>query len=507
MLTKQEKLWLCLLLTAAAAVRGFLIFRDLEYDEIWSLENYAALPLSKIFSDLSTPNNHPVNTLLIKFLWFSKEFFWSIRIGSLLFSTASVALLWLIGRKLFSRSAAWYAAVAGAFLPPLIVSGTTARGYAGEMFYLLLFHLALLNCRKGSIKWCITAAISALFAIISLPTAVLYMVPTAGFYLLYFWKKRRFFPLQTAIFSTAALLAGFWFIINFNSFIQQKQFKASFTSFEGFYSWLNSAFSENGIWMWILPLIIIIFRKRKIIWVLAAMFLFPLLAALVTSPAPARVYLPSAAVGILLCASFSTIKKWRYGMSAALLLMQTAVSYPERSEEKTVQKIYNLSAPDGHIKIYPPAAGYPLRWNHPETVEKFFLSLISASQKDICFLALPEKENISGFAMDGSVISAPLPFKLTASDKDAPYLLALKKSSIIPPDTLAFAIYPPMPQENLTALFQDLAPKTTLFFNQWFRVPLKAPDGKIHKYMIFAFTLDRERRFPAGYPYYLPLEK
>ena len=124
---RKEHIFLILLLTAAAAVRGFLLFRDLEYDEIWSLEKYAILSFSGIFSDLSTPNNHPVNTLLIKFLWFSRENFWSIRLGSMIFSLGTILLLWQLGRKLFSRTAAWYAATAGAFLPV-----PARNGYRGQ---------------------------------------------------------------------------------------------------------------------------------------------------------------------------------------------------------------------------------------------------------------------------------------------------------------------------------------------------------------------------------------
>lgn len=508
MLKKQDKFWLFILLTAALAVRGFLIFRDLEYDEIWSLENYAVLPLGKIFSDLATPNNHPINTLLIKLLWFSKECFWSIRLGSLIFSAASVVLLWILGRKLFDRTAAWYAAIAGAFLPPLIISGTTARGYSGEIFFLLLFHLSLINSRKGSVKWSIAAAVSGLLAIISLPTAILYIIPTALFYVLHLWKKRQFFPAQTVIFSLSALFSALWYLLNWNTFTRQKQFKIELGSFSEFFQWLYSAMAENGIWLWLLLMIFIITERRKMCGLLFTIIIFPVAAAVITSPGPARVYLPSAAAGIMLCSSVSTAKKSRYPLMLSLFVLQILISYPDRREEKTIKKIYEYSDINGYIKIYPPAAGYPLRWNHPETVEKFFQSLISASQKDICKLIIPEKEHITGFALDGSVISSSLPFKLTTlKDNTAPYSLTLKKSSLIPQNKLAFAIYPPMPQENLAALYKDLNPKTTLVFNQWLRVPLHTPDGKIHKYMILAFTLKETREFPAGYPCYLPLEK
>ena len=38
----------------------------LEYDEIWTFQHYSSGSLHKIFTDLATPNNHPLNSLLIK---------------------------------------------------------------------------------------------------------------------------------------------------------------------------------------------------------------------------------------------------------------------------------------------------------------------------------------------------------------------------------------------------------------------------------------------------------
>ena len=55
-------LWGGVLLIGIAA-RLTHLFSGLEYDEIWTLENFAPLPLSRILTDLALPNNHPLNTL------------------------------------------------------------------------------------------------------------------------------------------------------------------------------------------------------------------------------------------------------------------------------------------------------------------------------------------------------------------------------------------------------------------------------------------------------------
>ena len=38
-----------------------------EYDEIWTVRNYRRIPLRTVFSDVSVPNNHVLNTLGIRF--------------------------------------------------------------------------------------------------------------------------------------------------------------------------------------------------------------------------------------------------------------------------------------------------------------------------------------------------------------------------------------------------------------------------------------------------------
>ena len=40
--------------------------RGLEYDEIWTITNYIALSATQILSEIATPNNHTLHTLLVK---------------------------------------------------------------------------------------------------------------------------------------------------------------------------------------------------------------------------------------------------------------------------------------------------------------------------------------------------------------------------------------------------------------------------------------------------------
>lgn len=55
----------------AALFRLFRLDAALEYDEIWTLENYASASLKVIFTELALPNNHPLNSLAVKLTAFS----------------------------------------------------------------------------------------------------------------------------------------------------------------------------------------------------------------------------------------------------------------------------------------------------------------------------------------------------------------------------------------------------------------------------------------------------
>ena len=74
----------------ALLLRGFFLNRFLEYDEIWTLQNYAKLGILEIFQDLATPNNHPVNSFIVKLISGFSTAFWSLRLGALLFSLGAI---------------------------------------------------------------------------------------------------------------------------------------------------------------------------------------------------------------------------------------------------------------------------------------------------------------------------------------------------------------------------------------------------------------------------------
>ena len=69
----RKETMLFLIITLVLLLIGVLLriaglqTRNLEYDEIWTFAHYVKLPFGEMFSDLATPNNHPLNSLVIKY--------------------------------------------------------------------------------------------------------------------------------------------------------------------------------------------------------------------------------------------------------------------------------------------------------------------------------------------------------------------------------------------------------------------------------------------------------
>jgi hypothetical protein len=182
--------------------------RGLEYDEFWTLTHYVPLSVSSILTALATPNNHQLNSLLMK---------WSVMLlgttpltlrlpafiaGVLLFLPAGFAV-WtmtknktavLITLTLFSSNGA------------LIHFSQTARGYSLQVLLLtfLLMLIALhVKSEKDSFQFCGGIFAVAGFAIFALSTSILYIVPLSILHLGALFAKTagkfKFSPLETEL--------------------------------------------------------------------------------------------------------------------------------------------------------------------------------------------------------------------------------------------------------------------------------------------------------------------
>ena len=166
-------------LIAAAVLRMLAFSPGLEYDEIWTVRNYSARDLWTILNDLATPNNHPLNSLLVKWMLLFSDTAWSIRFPSFFAGLASVGLTgWLAVLLFRSRFAALTAMIFVAANPALILYSITARGYAVQTALILLYAVIAALCYRYRRRWTLyLLPVCGFLAELALPTSVLWLFP------------------------------------------------------------------------------------------------------------------------------------------------------------------------------------------------------------------------------------------------------------------------------------------------------------------------------------------
>ena len=88
------KLLFLLIIAIAALLRFPNIVSALEYDEIWTLENFSRLDVFRLLTELALPNNQPLNSLFVKLVVTLGGPVWAIRLHSFI---AGILLLPLAG--------------------------------------------------------------------------------------------------------------------------------------------------------------------------------------------------------------------------------------------------------------------------------------------------------------------------------------------------------------------------------------------------------------------------
>ena len=491
------KLILAIIFLIALISRVYFLKRFIEYDEIWSLLNYSVLNVGQIFSDFSLPNNHPVNTLLIKLLYFSRENAWTIRLGSLAFSLASVWLLYDIGRRTAGKKSACYAALAGAVMPPLVIAGTTARGYAGQFFFLLLFADMLIRCRRGRMLPTVCAAASGIAAIISLPSSILYIAPAGLWFVINRIIKKEFYKFHLICFGFAVLFTAIWYGSHFQDFTQSQSFKYPVDDLNTLLCWLKEYFDMSAIPFFLIPAALWLKRKNKMSWILFSVILFPLAAALITSPAPGRVYLPSAIAGILLFSPSRKTVKYNYIFPAIFLICQIAVSLKTLPGTALLSDMAAFSDINGTVVIYPPNDGYPVRWNYPESCEKFHRQLSFASTLERSALAVTGSNVISGTNAAGGAIEWKLPFPAKGS---APYIINLQKTAELETNEIGVLLIPPLKAEDFQMILANFKNCEIMPLNPWLTMPLFDSRKNTYKYAALAVRPKEKLSVPARFP-------
>lgn len=187
-MNRRKKRFCLLILGLTGLAALFRIFRldaALEYDEIWTLENYASASLKVIFTELALPNNHPLNSLAVKLTAFSGGAPQWIRLVPFLAGVLAVPLAGAAAFGLWKRrSAALWSMFFVAVLPQAVLYSQQARGYSLQLFFLLVFTAGLLAARRRPVAGCAGILLGAAGAMLTLPTSAFYLaaIGSAGLY-------------------------------------------------------------------------------------------------------------------------------------------------------------------------------------------------------------------------------------------------------------------------------------------------------------------------------------
>lgn len=297
--------------------------RSLEYDEIWTLQEYSTGPVKPIFTHLATPNNHPLHSLLVRgsvgVFGYSP---FATRLPAWLAGCALLALLpWLAWRFTGSGAAAIAASALAAANAPLLHFSQTARGYTLQTLLLyawLALVLEALRRRRRPLELA-ALALAPVLATLTLATSILWLAPMGLLLLGWLWQEQPPGPARQRLARLItvrrtvllACLAGalgslVWLAL---AMPQLRQAQARFG---------NPITAPGELWhqaLEMLPLLagypvlalavlaVVVARDRRLVLAAWLVALAPFALAVVTSMGPARAYLASVPALILAAAA------------------------------------------------------------------------------------------------------------------------------------------------------------------------------------------------------------
>ena len=392
-----------LLIAAGIVFRCLGLNRFLEYDEIWTFRFFVPLSWQEIFTDLATPNNHCLNTLLIK--WLCSAFPDGCSAGLIRLPALAAGILLLLLAlcavwKTVRRSGALLmTAVWLVFQADLIHYSRTARGYSLQCFFVLAFFLLLVRPSRPSWDWktALLLFVCAAGACLSVTSGLIFVGACAAAWLLCFgfvrWRKKRIFPAvsekggwkSVASAGIAFLIfAGFWYGSQYTKLKQGQQFGAELSG-----PWDFFRFCGDTLGGLHLPLLLLLtaaglsVRKRNPFRFLFAFSLIfcglVLLSAPVTRAGPLRVYLPlyapltvsGAAALTVLCRA---VRRPRWSLPAGLLVSLVPLAvFPESTGKTELPGSEHIAAevmketPKDVAIIYRRGDEVPVLFNCPES--------------------------------------------------------------------------------------------------------------------------------------------
>lgn len=369
--------------------------RLLEYDELWTLFNYMELSPGAIFTELGTPNNHPLHSFCCKYVL---SLFQDAPTASVMRLPAFCAgmLLGLVFILSFRKFPSPYAMPLGAaallFTPILFSFASTARGYSMQSLFFFCFVLLLIRERdeKKPLLTALLLFLSAAATCLTVTSGLIFICAAGGAWLVMLLPLRDVracFRERKHVFYAAAcflIFAGLWYGCNYSVIAQGRCFGTSLSAEPGlFFRNLGWIFLRTGLFLY-LPLSCLLFcfpewRKYALFNLLLIVFSFA--ASAVTNLGPDRVYVPlvppliaGAAAGVSLC-----LERIRVKSLAFLLFIALSVSIPAsgmrllphfRAIEWTDAIEIILAAPEAEYPVFPPTESLRVSILFPDLCRK-----------------------------------------------------------------------------------------------------------------------------------------
>jgi len=295
-----------LLLVLLGAVN--VVQRGPDYDELWTLEHFVPQSVTRILTDVATPNNHVWNTLGIKLVFQATGF--SLAAARL----PALTGYFLLGILVFYAAFRLLRSVPARVLFPAAVLcdgylryyAETARGYSWQCACVLGMVLALTHLadhpqsRRAAGAWLLCATVGSLavssgvlYAFALTSAWVLLAKPLTGTSAERFRRFRTLFA-AGAVYTLFVLL---WYGLQFQKFAKGRaEFGTALDHAAAIAGFFRAALWETDL-VWYLPVVLagVVFCRKTpagkfALW-LAASFAIMLAAGFAAHGGPARVYL------------------------------------------------------------------------------------------------------------------------------------------------------------------------------------------------------------------------
>lgn len=485
------------------ALRSTSLGGSLEYDEIWTLDFYASKSLGTIFTDLALPNNHPLNSLLVKLTAIGKNSV-SIRLGAWLAGVLTIPaagyFAWLVSRR--RRAALWTMALI-ALSAPLAAYSQLARGYSLQLFLLFIFGIGALWLWRGQYRLAayFAIAIGAIGSMLTLSTSILTLLPAGALLAAALIRRGRYRDLAAGV--VPGLFTLFWYWLNFDQFRAGQAWGIPFHSAADYFQWFNAVLNQLGVYplAFVFAIIAGSFCWRRYVFALWLTGVFPLLAAPLTRGGPPRAYFALIAIWAVLAGSVAAMPALaRRRFFLILFALLPLWSYFDNLPNWRPTDYYALfdtarRLPPQQLVVYSATASNPLAWNNRPEAYKDFINRLLCRDRERELLMVDGSGGLNGVDSNGAekTLSFPVPGKPYRLNDLSGELYCLEELRTAPAaGEIVVAVIRPIPDAAMVAVMEYLKVYGWLKLNCFLTCEF-TPKGTLLRYALLAVRVDNPK--------------